>query len=384
MANYDRLRFQHTILADANRAQADLAGPGEPGGEHLVTETRRAAEQILQAAEAADGFAPLSEQFVAGLSDQRVGQQQVLAFLDDELVGLAGLDGWEPGSAGDADRDARGDASGDVNTEMVIAPSHRGQGFGTCLYRHLRELVGTSLQVWAHGQLPAAEAIAHKQQLEIVRHLLVMSLTGAGLQKSAEPGAAPAGFVAANYPESVERFGTEHVENSWVEANNQAFSWHPEQGGWDRDRLHRSMEAEWFDPQDVILLWDNDAAVGVDKHPALAGFHWTKWHGAAGEGAGDAAGGGGKDGAAENSPETNDEVYVGEVYVIALASAYQGRGLSGHLLRLGIKQMVNKGATNVILYVEKDNESAVRVYEKSGFDIAENHVVYASSSENSA
>ena len=70
--------------------------------------------------------------------------------------------------------------------------------------------------------------------------------------------------------------------------------------------------------------------------------------------------------------------------MIALASAYQGRGLSGHLLRLGIKQMANKGATNVILYVEKDNESAVRVYEKSGFDIAENHVVYASNSENSA
>lgn len=356
MANCDRLRFQLTTLADATRAQADLAGSGQPSGEHLVTETRRAAEQILQAAEATDGFAPLSEQFVAGLSDQRVGQQQVLAFLDDELVGLAGLD--------------------DDNAEMVIAPKHRGQGYGTCLYEHLQQLVGAGLQVWAHGQLPAARTIAEKQQLQIVRHLLVMSLTGAGLQKSAEPGAAPAGFVAADYTESVDRFGAEHVENSWVEANNQAFSWHPEQGGWDRDRLHRAMEAEWFDPQDVILLWDNDAAVGVDKHPALAGFHWTKWHGAAGDGA--------QDDASENSAEANGEAYVGEVYVIALASAYQGRGLSGHLLRLGIKQMVNKGATNVILYVEKDNESAVRVYEKSGFDIAENHVVYASNSENSA
>ncbi|WP_454979398.1 mycothiol synthase, partial [Corynebacterium propinquum] len=235
------------------------------------------------------------------------------------------------------------------------------QGFGTCLYQHLRELVGTSLQVWAHGQLPAAEAIAHKQQLEIVRHLLVMSVSGEALQKSAEPGETPDGFVAANYPDSVERFGTEHVENSWIEANNQAFSWHPEQGGWDTDRLHRAMEADWFDPHDVIFLWD-DAAEGVDKRPAQAGFHWTKWHGAA-----------------EDSAKT-----VGEVYVIGLANAYQGRGLSGHLLRRGIKQMVNKGATEVILYVEKDNESAVRVYEKSGFDIAENHVVYAASSGNGA
>ena len=359
MANCDRLRFQLTTLADATRAQADLSGTVQDGGskglQNIVPETRAAAEKIVQDAESTDGFAPLSEQFVAGLSDQRVGQQHVLAFLDDELVGLAGLDG--------------------DNAEMVIAPKHRGQGYGTCLYEHLRQVVGAGLQVWAHGQLPAARTIAEKQQLQIVRHLLVMSLTGAGLQKSAEPGAAPTGFVAADYTESVDRFGAEHVENSWVEANNQAFSWHPEQGGWDRDRLHRAMEAEWFDPQDVIFLWDNDAAVGVDKHPALAGFHWTKWHGAAGDAAGDGA----KDDASENSPETNDEVYV-----IALASAYQGRGLSGHLLRLGIKQMVNKGATNVILYVEKDNESAVRVYEKSGFDIAENHVVYASISENSA
>lgn len=365
MTNCDRLRFQLTTLADATRAEADLSGIVQGGGstdlQNIVSATREAAEKIVQDAESTDGFAPLSEQFVAGLSDTRVGHQHVLVFLDDELVGLAGLDGWQPDSAGAADRDASGDTSGDVNAEMVIAPSHRGQGFGTCLYQHLRELVGTSLQVWAHGQLPAAEAIARKQQLEIVRHLLVMSVTGEALQKSAVPGETPEGFAAANYPDSVERFGTEHVENSWIEANNQAFSWHPEQGGWDTQRLHRAMEAEWFDPHDVIFLWD-DAAEGVAKRPAQAGFHWTKWHGAA-----------------EDSAKA-----VGEVYVIGLASAYQGRGLSGHLLRLGIKQMVNKGATEVILYVEKDNESAVRVYEKSGFDIAENHVVYAASSANDA
>ena len=386
MTNCDRLRFQLTTLADATRAEADLSGIVQDGGliqgggskdvQNIVPATREAAEKIVQDAESTDGFAPLSEQFVAGLSDTRVGHQHVLVFLDDELVGLAGLDGWQPGSAGDAGSagDTDRDASGDVNAEMVIAPRHRARGFGTCLYQHLRGLVGTSLQVWAHGQLPAAEAIAHKQQLDIVRHLLVMSVTGEALQKSAVPGETPDGFVAANYPESVERFGTEHVENSWIEANNQAFSWHPEQGGWDTERLHRAMEAKWFDPHDVIFLWDDaadnagdDAAEGVAKRPAQAGFHWTKWHGAA-----------------EDPAKAVGEVYVGEVYVIGLASAYQGRGLSGHLLRLGIKQMVNKGATEVILYVEKDNESAVRVYEKSGFDIAENHVVYAVNSGNGA
>lgn len=364
MANCEQLRFQHTDLA----------------GSEANPKTVAAAEEILQQAESADGFAALSEQFVAGLTDPRVGHQHVLVFNGDELVGLAGLE----------------ESAGEISAELVIAPGHRRQGYGNCLYEHLAEAVdkqGKKLQVWAHGQLPAAQAIAEQRGLAIVRHLLVMSVTGQALEKAGQPGEGPGGYVTKNYRESVEAFGTEHVEESWIAANNQAFSWHPEQGGWDRDRLHRSMEAEWFDPQDVIFLWDvgtagagaagsragagsstGEAGAGsrageadapgaaVDKQPVLAGFHWTKWHGAA-----------------EDSAKA-----VGEVYVIALASEYQGRGLSGHLLRLGIKQMVNKGATEVILYVEKDNESAVRVYEKSGFDIAENHVVYAANSKNDA
>lgn len=358
MANCEQLRFQHTDLA----------------GSEANPKTVAAAEEILRHAESADGFAALSEQFVAGLTDPRVGHQHVLVFNGDELVGLAGLE----------------ESAGEISAELVIAPGHRRQGYGTCLYEHLAEAVdkqGKKLQAWAHGQLPAAQAIAEKHGLAIVRHLLVMSVTGQALEKAGQPGEGPGGYVAKNYRESVEAFGTEHVEESWIAANNQAFSWHPEQGGWDRDRLHRSMEAEWYDPQDVIFLWDVGAAgssaaaagssaagggssagaadapgAAVDKQPVLAGFHWTKWHGVAAE----------------------TDTATGEVYVIALASEYQGRGLSGYLLRRGIKQMVNKGATEVILYVEKDNESAVRVYEKSGFDIAENHVVYAASSKNDA
>ena len=344
MANCEQLRFQHTDLA------------GSEANPKIVA----AAEEILRQAESADGFAALSEQFVAGLTDPRVGHQHVLVFSGDELVGLAGLE----------------ESAGEISAELVIAPGHRRQGYGNCLYEHLAEAVdkqGKKLQAWAHGQLPAAQAIAEQRGLAIVRHLLVMSVTGQALEKAGQPGEGPDGYAAKNYRESVEAFGTEHVEESWIAANNQAFSWHPEQGGWDRDRLHRPMEAEGFDPQDVIFLWDVGAAGSsageadapdraVDKRPVLAGFHWTKWHGAA-----------------EDSAKA-----VGEVYVIALASEYQGRGLSGYLLRLGIKQMVNKGATEVILYVEKDNESAVRVYEKSGFDIAENHVVYAANSKDDA
>jgi len=104
MTNCDRLRFQLTTLADDTLAEEDLSGIAQDGAgkdsvttaKDIVPATREAAEKIAQDAESTDGFAPLSEQFVAGLSDTRVGHQHVLVFLDDELVGLAGPEGWAP------------------------------------------------------------------------------------------------------------------------------------------------------------------------------------------------------------------------------------------------------------------------------------------------
>ncbi|WP_301200193.1 mycothiol synthase, partial [Corynebacterium stationis] len=157
-------------------------------------------------------------------------------------------------------------------------------------------------------------------------------------------------LVVANYARSVERFGKEHVEKQWLKSNNQAFSWHPEQGGWDIERLHRGMEPDWFDEEDVIFFWDVPAD-SAQQLPEMAGFHWTKWH---------------------------DEVSpgFGEVYVVGLSDDYRGRRLGGPLLNAGLQRMVEKGATRVILYVEADNEPAVKAYERLGFKIAENHVVY--------
>ena len=66
----------------------------------------------------------------------------------------------------------------------------------------------------------------------------------------------------------------------------------------------------------------------------------------------------------------------GEVYVVGLADAYRGRRLGGPLLNAGPQRMTEKGAERVILYVEADNVPAVKAYERLGFDIAENHVVY--------
>lgn len=276
---------------------------------------------LLADAARADGVDPFSEQFLLGLTDARVGHRHLLAREGDEVWGLAACDG--------------------ASCELVVAPAHRRRGVGTAL---LDAVDGAD--VWAHGNLPAAQALAQGQGRTMTRRLLVMAVEGEALQAAAH--VEPRDDVEAlNLVDSVKRHGKDVVEEAWLAANNEAFSWHPEQGGWDRARLARAQETDWFDPADVLFLWAPD-------EPVMAGFHWTKWH-------------------TEESPA------FGEVYVVGLASAFRGRGLGDPLLRLGLDHLAAKGADRVILYVEANNEPAVKVYEALGFHVAEEHVVWSAS-----
>ena len=83
----------------------------------------------------------------------------------------------------------------------------------------------------------------------------------------------------------------------------------------------------------------------------LLGFHWTKRHSAT----------------------------LGEVYVVAIDPAAQGRGLGQTLVDAGLRHLRDGGADEVLLYVESDNLPAVRLYEGLGFThaAADTHVMYA-------
>ena len=278
-------------------------------------------EELAEQAERVDGMAPLSEQFLNGLTDSRLQHRHLVAWVDKKPCGVAGLDG--------------------STAELFIAPDFRGQGYGALLYDAAAET--PNLQAWAHGNLPAAQALAHSRGLQVTRKLVVMGRGGEELAAVARPEDVP--LTALNYSESVAKWGQEFVEEQWLKANNEAFSWHPEQGGWDIDRLHRGMEADWFDPADLLFLWDTAG------DPVLAGFHWTKWH-------------------AEEAPG------FGEVYVVGLAADYRGKKLGGPLLQIGLRRMVEKGAQRVILYVEADNDPALKAYERLGFKVDEEHVVW--------
>ena len=313
---------------------------------------RAGVKELLAAAAKADGVDAFSEQFVLGLDDARVNHRHFIATEDDTVVGVLASDG----SA----------------AEMAVAPAARRRGIATQLVR----AAGVA-DVWAHGNLPAARGFAAAADMHATRELLVMAVEGTELQKSADAAEQRAGDgIFLNYTESVEKWGAEHVDAEWLRVNNDAFDWHPEQGGWDSARLDRAREASWYDPADVILLWASavsgetadagngetaDAGEGettdagngeTTDAPRLMGFHWTKWH-------------------------TEETPAFGEVYVVGLASDYRGGGRGGPLISAGLRRLVEKGARRVILYVEGDNEAAVKAYEKLGFSTVEEHVVYS-------
>lgn len=281
---------------------------------HLPGDRVRA---LLDAAEEADGIAAFSEAFVQGLDDARLRHTHFLAEDNGQVVACAGL--AEDGSA-----------------ELVVHPQRRQEGIGAALAEAVRE-EDSDAGLWAHGNLPAAQAMAASLGLRVDRELLVMGIDAEEIPAGGPD--LPEGFEALNYVEAGKRWGRDVVDKQWLEVNNDAFSWHPEQGGWDLERLRRAMEAEWFDPAGVQLLYHGDE---------LAGFHWTKRH---------------PDG-------------TGEVYVVGLASRYRGEGMGGPLMQMGLDHLVQAGSAQVILYVEADNEPAVKRYCQLGFAVRETHVVY--------
>lgn len=281
------------------------------------------ARGLLSRVAAADGVEPLSEGFVLGVQDGRAGHRHLVALIDDRVGAVAAL------SEDDA--------------ELAVDPRFRRRGLGRELVRLLRQ-VNPGVGVWAHGNLPAARALAVVQGLHKKRRLLVMAVDGEEL--TGVRADIPAGYEVLDVAESTRRWGRDYVEKSWLESNNDAFSWHPEQGGWDLDRLHRAQETQWYSDTDVLLLWQTAS----DTQPELAGFHWTKWQ--------------------------TDDRRLGEIYVVGLSGPFRGRGLGRAIVAIGLEHLVDGGAREVILYVEDDNVAAVRQYEKMGFEVAEEHVVY--------
>ncbi|MFX0573935.1 mycothiol synthase [Nocardia nepalensis] len=288
--------------------------------ERVDVEAARAVRELVERVGAADGVAPVSEQVVLSLG--AAGAEHLVAVRDDVIVGYANL------------VPAHGEHPAMV--EVAVDPVVRGNGIGTEMVSAALGKGGPGARVWAHGNLPAAKALAARLGLLTARELWQMrrSLATPELPELV----VPEDIVLRTYAGPAD-------DAELLRVNNAAFAWHPEQSGWTERDIEVRRNESWFDPKGLFI-----AADPADPDRIL-GFHWTKVH--------------------------YGENPLGEVYVVGIDPAAQGRGLGRLLTLAGLRYLREKDLAEVLLYTEADNTAAVRTYTRLGFAPAHIDVAYS-------
>ncbi|WP_405216028.1 mycothiol synthase [Agrococcus sp. Ld7] len=203
--------------------------------------------------------------------------------------------------------------------ELAVHPEHRGRGLGTALVTRLTEELG-DFEAWAHGDLPAARAIAERFGMAHVRSLLQLR----------------APVPAATTDDDRLPEGTRAYEpgdaSALLALNAASFASHPEQGRMSPSDLEARMAEPWHDDANLIVL---PGQSGLDA------FTWVK-------------------------PDGSSD--VAELYVLGVSPDAQGAGLGRRMLDATFVRMRAVGATAAHLYVEGDNEAALALYRRSGFE----------------
>jgi mycothiol synthase len=286
---------------------------------------------LADAAERADGVRPINEatelRLRSASTSARGGDQAGVR--DVVHVIATDEDGATHGYA-----QLSGAAGGAPEIELAVHPDHRRLGTGRALLRTARDVVGDkTLRGWAHGDLPGARALAGSEGFEPVRGLLKMRLDLATTELPDDE--IPAGV-------RIRAFEPGQDEDAWLQVNSRAFATHPEQGKWTRADLEARKGEPWFDPAGFLMAVDESTG-------ELLGYHWTKV----------------EDG-------------VGEVYVVGVDPAAQGRRLGSVLTSAGLHHLKRADVPVVDLYVESDNEPALKVYKRLGFQRSALDVMYES------
>lgn len=294
------------------------------GWTDALTDTQRQqVHELLGSATAHDGVEPVGEQVVLSLRGVQSGSRHLVATDGARLRGYAHLA-------------AAAESGRAPFVELAVHPGCRRSGTGSALLRAALAVGGGATRVWAHGNLPAARGLSRALGLVEVRELLQLR------RSLIEP------LPELVVPEDValRAFDPARDTDELLRVNAAAFAWHPEQGAWDRGDVAERVAEPWFDADGVILAHDSSDHTG-----RLLGFHWTKVH--------------------------LDEPGLGEVYVVGVDPAAQGRGLGRVLTSAGLHHLADRGMDTVLLYVEGDNAAALHTYTRLGFERAHVDTAYA-------
>ncbi len=210
--------------------------------------------------------------------------------------------------------------------DLAVAPGARGRGLGSRLASAALADVTARVTAWSHADHPAAATLASRFGFEPVRRLWVMERDAGAVDVPDVAGVSIRSFRDSDAAEV-------------LRVNAAAFAHHPEQGSMDAANLAERMAEPWFDPAGLLV---------ADSGQGLLAFHWTKQH----------------------SPE------LGEVYVVAVDPAAQGRGLGRAVTAAGLEHLAARGVSRIVLYVESDNGAAIATYSRLGFGHSATHVQY--------
>ena len=285
----------------------------------LSEDDRRGIHSLIAEAKSNDGISSVGDQVLRELSHERT--RHLVALDGDVIVGYLDL-------APAADDDP-------AMAELVVHPGWRRRGIGSAMARAALAEGGSGTRIWAHGDLEPARATAKALGLEAARALLQMRRPLTNLPQPTTPDGV-----------RIDTYRGPDDDAELLRVNNAAFAWHPEQGGWtDSDIVERRAEP-WFDPEGLFMAFD-------EKTGELLGFHWTKVH---------------------------DE-HLGEVYVVGVDPAAQGRGIGAALTLVGLHHLAERlsrsSRPTVMLYVEADNSAAVSTYQRLDFAVFNVDVAYA-------
>src|SRR5690554_2303508 len=266
---------------------------------------------LIAAATAEDGQPPFSDQ---SLVDHRTGVRRLITL--DDTLGAALVT----------------TAPGDTEAELVVHPDARRRGLGERLLHEVIAAADGTLLVWAHCDHPGARVLAERHGFEAVRELLQLRAT---VGPSSTPLPEPVeGRASTSSATDIRPFRPGVDDSAWLALNAQAFAEHAEQGKLTQTDFDARLAEEWFNTDDFLLLWDGDE---------LIGFCWLKVDGE-----------------------------LGEFYAVGVSPQRQGEGIGRMLVEAGLNRLAERGIRTSNLYVEADNEPAVRLYRSYGFA---NHTV---------
>ena len=275
------------------------------------------ARSLADRSERRDEHPALGDAVWRDLEHPTAGSAGFAAFFDDEPVGyLRAI--------------ARDGEPCTFELAMTVHPDHRDDSVPGLLLdagiAHARAAHATHVSLWVFGADVDADALALGRGLTIERELWQMRV----LLPVAGTPAWPDGVTVRPFVPGAD-------DDTWVTVNNASFVADPDQGGWTRATLAGRIAEPWFDADGFLV---------ADDGGRMAGFCWTKVH----------------------PPAPPHEPHaLGEIYVIGVDPADQGRGLGRALVVAGLHHLHAHGIDVGMLFVDAANTPAVGLYRALGF-----------------